>query len=289
MKSEELTVIFEPAARQKSKFFTTSLYHLHKKEQSFLHYHDVLELGICLSGNGRCMTDRGTVTYQAGNTQVIPPYLPHYDVSDSDDSHWMFMNIDIPRISSSHLSPDPAFFIELIQKSNAWGVFSAKVAPRIHALITDIASLMQAESNTKEAADDLLVAKLIALLIELSAEHAATCTPTENLKRNQSILPAMHCVSATLSKGKCPTPRQMADACFMSESYFRKIFTAVMGEPPKHYISRMQAQKAASLLMTTDSPASTIAITCGYEDHSTFYRSFSRIYGESPNEYRKKK
>ena len=289
MRSEELTIIFEPAARQKNKFFTTSLYHLHKKKQSFLHYHDVLELGVCLSGNGRCLTDSGAVPYQVGDTQVIPPYLPHYDVSDSEDSHWMFMNIDMPRISSSHLSPDPAFFIELLQKSNAWGIFSPTTAPRIHALISDIAKLMQAESNTREATDDLLTAKLITLLIELSAEHAATLAPTENLKRNQSILPAMHCVSATLSKGKCPTPRQMADACFMSESYFRKIFTAVMGEPPKHYISRMQAQKAASLLMTTDSPASTIAITCGYEDHSTFYRSFSRIYGESPNEYRKKK
>lgn len=285
----DLAVIFEKAAKHKDRFFSTSLYHLPRKKQSFLHYHDVLELGLCLSGKGKCLTDKGEFPYKAGDAQVVLPYQPHYDVAEDDDTLWIFINIDVPRISSPHLSPDPAFMIELVQKCSTYGIFSSQDHADIHGIITDIVSLMQAAPTRLEHTHDLLTAKLITLLIELSQGDIRADITVERARKQQSVLPAMHCVSAALSRGERPTPRQMADACFMSESYFRKIFFSVMSEPPKSYITRMQVQKAAGLLATTDMSLTTIAAECGFEDNSTLYRCFVRIYGTAPGKYRKKK
>jgi AraC-like DNA-binding protein len=60
-----------------------------------------------------------------------------------------------------------------------------------------------------------------------------------------------------------------------------------MGESPKSYVVRQQIQKAAGLLVTTKDPISNIAARCGFEDVSTFYRRFVKIYGVSPTEYRR--
>lgn len=286
MNSQNLTVIFEQAARQHAKFYTTSLHPLLPKEQTFLHYHDVLELGVCLEGAGELLTETERIPYTVGDVQLILPYQPHYNVSFEETTLWMFMNIDVPRISSPHLMPDPAYLMELTRRITAGGIFTAQSGGSAHGLITDIAALMRSDTDNENA--DLLTAKLITLLLDLSRNDTQENSAWDNAKKHQSVLPAMHVVSKALQHGQRPTPCQMADACFMSESYFRKIFSAVMGESPKNYITRMQTQKAARLLATTNITIAEIAALCGFAEHSTLYRCFMRLYGMPPGAYRDK-
>jgi len=286
MTKNELPVIFEEVSKNTNNFFTTSLYHLPRRSLSFLHYHDVLEIGVCLSGQGECITDSKKIPYSAGDVQFIPPYLPHYNKASDNNTLWMFVNIDVPRISSPHLTPDPAYFIELSQKISVGGIFSKDEHPRINRYITDIAALAQSDSTDREASLDLIAAKIAILLIELAEIDSKSSTDSSAVKKNRGVLPAMQYVSESLRKDQRPTPGGMADACYMSDSYFRKTFTSVMGESPKNYITRMQALKAARLLSETTSPIYEISSACGFEDNSTFYRSFMRIYGVSPSDYR---
>lgn len=288
MPERKIPIVFEKATKSKEHFFFTSLHHLPRREQTFLHYHDVLELGVCLSGSGECLLGSQRIPYKTGDTQVIPPYQPHYNVADTDDTLWMFINIDVPRISSSHFAPDPAFLIELVQKIHTYGVFSDTVYPKLHALVTELSLLLRTESVENALIQDLAATKLSALLIELSLGKLSVEDTAVDTKHTKRLLPALHCVADSLKSGLPPTPKEMADACFMSESHFRRIFTSTMGEAPKNYISRMQARQAASLLVTTSLPITQIASACGFEDNSTFYRCFTRAYGISPRDYRKK-
>ena len=179
-----------------------------------------------------------------------------------------------------------AYFIELSQKINVSGVFTKDDHPRINRYITDIAALAQSDSTDHEASLDLIAAKIAILLIELAEIDSKSSSDTSGIKKNRGVLPAMQYVSESLQRDQHPTPGGMAEACFMSDSYFRKTFTSVMGESPKNYITRMQALKAARLLSETTAPIYDIASACGFEDNSTFYRSFMRIYGVSPSDYR---
>jgi len=286
MSKNEIPVIYEEVTKNKNNFFTTSLYHLPQRKLSFLHYHDVVEIGVCLGGQGEYITTGEKRPYSAGDVQFIPPYSPHYDIATDNNTLWMFVNIDVPRISSPHLTPDPAYFIELSQKINVSGVFTKDDHPRINRYITDIAALAQSDSTDHEASLDLIAAKIAILLIELAEIDSKSSSDTSGIKKNRGVLPAMQYVSESLQRDQHPTPGGMAEACFMSDSYFRKTFTSVMGESPKNYITRMQALKAARLLSETTAPIYDIASACGFEDNSTFYRSFMRIYGVSPSDYR---
>ena len=73
----------------------------------------------------------------------------------------------------------------------------------------------------------------------------------------------------------------------MSVQTFRRRMMAAAGESPKSYISAIQMERAATLLVgSPDMPISKVANLCGFEETSSFGHTFKRIYGCSPTRYR---
>ena len=78
----------------------------------------------------------------------------------------------------------------------------------------------------------------------------------------------------------------MAEACFLSESHFRRLFTSVTGESPKAYWRRRRLETAAKLLCESEQTVTEISFLCCFTNHSTFYREFLKHYGCNPTKYR---
>ena len=73
----------------------------------------------------------------------------------------------------------------------------------------------------------------------------------------------------------------------MGVQTFRRRLLSVTGESPKAFISAIQMELAAKLL--TDSPdmsVTQIANRCGYDEVTSFGRTFRKTYGISPSQYR---
>ncbi len=80
----------------------------------------------------------------------------------------------------------------------------------------------------------------------------------------------------------------LADNCHLSESHFRKIFSACMGMGPIEYLNMVRIRAACDQLKRTDDFVTDIANKCGFSTFSTFIRNFKKITGVSPNEWRKR-
>ena len=52
------------------------------------------------------------------------------------------------------------------------------------------------------------------------------------------------------------------------------------------YVSSIRAKYAAEQLLSTDDSITNIALNSGFSSQSTFNRTFLKIYGMSPREYR---
>lgn len=286
MEERAVPVIFEKVTRKDGLFFRTSLCHL-LPNSDFLHYHDAMELGVCLSGSGRYLTVGGEVPFSSGDVQVILPSHPHYNISDENGSLWVFVDVDIPRIRSHHISPDPAYFSELIRNASASGIYTSSAHPDIVASVRSVVGLMRTECAGESPMLDLIVARLQTLLLELSMLDGNRPVAMALERKSELLLPAIHAATHAIEAGERMTPRDMASTCFLSDSYFRRIFSEVMGEPPKKYLLRLQTQRAAALLVTTKLSVGEIARRTGEEDFSTFYRRFVKAYGVSPEAYRR--
>jgi len=61
----------------------------------------------------------------------------------------------------------------------------------------------------------------------------------------------------------------------------------VLGVSPHQYLVRARLRNAARLLVETDAAVTSIAYESGFADLSNFMRSFRRVAGATPREFRK--
>ena len=79
----------------------------------------------------------------------------------------------------------------------------------------------------------------------------------------------------------------LADLTDHSPTYLSRMFKEVKGIGYNDYVIECRMEHAASLLHDTKQPLSDIAAQIGYASSSYFIRSFRKIFGMTPIEYRK--
>jgi AraC family transcriptional regulator len=81
----------------------------------------------------------------------------------------------------------------------------------------------------------------------------------------------------------------IARESFFSPYHFHRVFMAMTGESVGEYIRKRRVTEAARELTNTNKKIIDIAFDYQYQSHEAFIRSFRRIYGISPGDYRKNK
>lgn len=288
---ENLPVIYEDyPPREPGDFVCTSFFYLRTTSLEKLHFHSAMEIGRCITGSGYCCINNQLQPFSAGDIHIILPYQPHYNIaaSESTDCLWHFTSFELLKVTSENLKIDPQFIVSLINgKMTASGIFTPKGNPELVAVVNDI--INESLTPASEYRAELLSADIVRLLIRLSRLSSERKTPVNILSTGylEMILPSLSYVSNTIFRRGVPTVHGMAEACNMSESYFRKVFQELIGSAPKNYIDRALVSRAAQKLISTDLPISEIIETLGITEPSTFYRKFVRYYEMSPNDYRK--
>jgi AraC-like DNA-binding protein len=79
---------------------------------------------------------------------------------------------------------------------------------------------------------------------------------------------------------------EIADISGLSAPYFSTIFREEMGENLSNYLNRLRVEKAALMLITTNTAINKIAVTCGFNDQSWFSKIFKTTFGITPGKYR---
>ncbi|QLA06935.1 helix-turn-helix transcriptional regulator [Enterobacter ludwigii] len=73
-----------------------------------------------------------------------------------------------------------------------------------------------------------------------------------------------------------------------SEYYLQRSFRVCTGESIAHYVRRRKLKYAAEILTNSDLAIIDLAFNMGFDDVSTFYRSFRREFGVAPGKYRER-
>lgn len=82
------------------------------------------------------------------------------------------------------------------------------------------------------------------------------------------------------------TVAALADEVAMSRSALAARFTALVGEPVMHYVTRWRMHLALTLLKEEDTPLGDLASRLGYQSEAAFSRAFKRFIGVAPGAVR---
>lgn len=80
--------------------------------------------------------------------------------------------------------------------------------------------------------------------------------------------------------------RELASRLAISERTLHRRLTEATGESPKRFIDRVRIETARTLLESGEQSVKEISARVGYEDESSFRRSFKRLVGTTPAAYR---
>lgn len=79
----------------------------------------------------------------------------------------------------------------------------------------------------------------------------------------------------------------VAEAVEISPKYLSRVFKERTGVNLSEYISLVRITRAKELLLSTSKSVGEIGELVGFENRTTFFRTFKKLEGVSPNEYRK--
>jgi AraC family transcriptional regulator len=82
---------------------------------------------------------------------------------------------------------------------------------------------------------------------------------------------------------------ELARTAAMSPFHFHRVFRGMIGETPLALQRRLRLERAATTLVATETPVTTVAFAAGYETHESFTRAFRQVYTSAPSEFRRRR
>ena len=127
-----------------------------------------------------------------------------------------------------------------------------------------------------------------ALLLEVAAVGSDAAIPTTRAE-NPSVPARLTRLGAQYVHDNLDrplTPEEIARHLGVSRRHLTRLFSAHTGLPPMLYIERARLDRARSLLRAGRKSVKEVAALVGYHDVHHFTRSFTRVVGTSPAQYR---
>jgi len=80
---------------------------------------------------------------------------------------------------------------------------------------------------------------------------------------------------------------ELAAMTKLSKTYFSRVFKAAYKESPYSYVLRRRMELAKELITETNAALSEIALDCGMADQAHLCKTFRKVFGTTPNNWRR--
>jgi AraC-like DNA-binding protein len=243
--------------------------------QTKRHKHKYHSLLYIVSGQGECKTDNKIFNLSANNAIILKAGQAH-QLTDTPDKP---MTIFVIYFDQSAAGINDKLLLPLLKTEKKISV-PAYSTPRIRRLLRKMLHEQEGKPLLfRESMQQCLSTILLDLYrIQSAAEkNQITETPRKSEIKTKDVLEYIannlyeHHTLAGASRMAKISQRQFTTLC-------RKI----TGKSFNQYINQLRTARAAELLKNSNMSVAAIAFEVGYEDLSTFYRAFKRIYHSSP-------
>lgn len=253
---------------------------------TLMHFHNVLEIGLCYQGCGLFFIDGRVEPYSAGDVNVIFPDQVHVLQSDKiAPSQWDFIMLNPTTLLSEISIADLNLVSALYGNRNApSGIFRSGggdgVADGVKRIFQEIGSpAPYGQSMLKSMVWELMVA-LARLRPSLPGEGQGN--PKTGINR---IAPALNYIADHYFEEV--RIEDLTKACMMSPTNLRRLFASALGKSPSEYLYEVRIKMASLLLLNSSRSVLDIAMNVGYPTLSGFNRHFRKYMGVSPKSLRK--
>lgn len=252
------------------------------------HYHNCMEIGICMAGSGTLTlgVNSRAYSFSTGTIVIVPAGLHHSQQNRGEPStRWRYVVLDERRFVTEIPARCRAVVTRFLQDIRTRGMY-LDMGDTHDEILRMLYTMFDTHNRYASDAQGEIEALLLLILTRAAREPIrremnAVIDPLHM----KSIEPALLYVSEHYAQEI--RVQDMARACAMSESYFRKVFVKLMGLSPLEYVNRHRIHRAMHLLHITNDSVQHIALACGFPSLATFARNFIRYVGQNPSSWRR--
>ncbi len=247
---------------------------------SFLaHWHPELELIYVHSGAARLSVGDHEFTAHAGDLVIVDTGEFHYSDSFDFKNCLDFIVFD-PTIISPHCHSSN--FVRPLVTAEELAQYGM-TAQTEHLFAAVHAELDKKEPYYREIVSAMLreffyrLRRLHPCADNTSAAHSRRTDMLYDLRQLLTYIDEHYSEDISLSFA--------AQKMNFSESHFSRMFKKLVGLNFVHYLNAVRIEQAASLLRTTGTRVSDIALSCGFENVRSFNRTFKDYTGYTPTQF----
>lgn len=236
-------------------------------DKYFFHTHDVAELLYIVEANGSHIEEGKEYPLKSGDLIVVPPATYHkinlYDISDYERydicfDHTVLDNIDVNKIFND---------IKVINCTR-------------NGIIRDIFKKADYYANCFDAERFIEISNM--LIKEIFYNLSIYDGESEEVNFLSPVLSkAINFINKNLFDIKSVS--DVSDAVYITEGYLYEIFKNQLKISPKKYITSKRLHHARREICMGARPTD-IYLKYGFNDYTSFYRSFVNFFGHNPSE-----
>lgn len=258
---------------------------------------DFIDLYLCYCGMEQCAP-----LYSFGPA-IRPNYLLHYVL---DGKGYYYVNNEKYEVNKNEgflICPNVVTFYQA-DEENPWtylwiGIDGEKVETYLKAAGLNNDTLIfkyndgdllkeyileMLKHNTSSSSDSLKIEGLLYMFFSELAKQNKSDPIHKNDINNNYINKAIEFIQNNYHNSIKVT--DIANYICLNRSYLTSIFQSNLNMSPQKFLMKFRITKAAELLYNTDLPIANIAYSCGYSDPLAFSKTFKKIKGVSPKQYR---
>jgi AraC-like DNA-binding protein/quercetin dioxygenase-like cupin family protein len=283
-RQKTLPVIYE---RVNSDFVHYSNFVLTGSTIKALHYHDKVEIGLCLSGKGITQVNEKIYNFKQGDVQSIPSGVAHLSASaKGEQSRWIWVSFSPIEVLKKAGITDPESILSLCDKGKiVCGVFDKEDYPTLTKSIEYVVECVKRDIKDEQG----IAFAVGSYLIECSKITSKIKENSQYENSSSISVSALNdYISENLDDNFALSEKNLAKKLGISIASLNRLFLSQTGYPPKSFIIQSRMATAEWLLTTSNLPIIEVSLRVGYSDTSGFNRIFKRLFGITPYQYRKK-
>lgn len=254
-----------------------------------LHFHNLMEIGICRWGEGTIVLEQESIPYKEGTLTVIPRDCPHSTVNEQGEkSFWEYIYVNPAEFLQMQYGYGKREMKRFLHRIEQGAIVVQKEQMPLFAQELDclMHQIRLKEYGYRNCAKGLL----FTLLMEIVKFHSEKFIHMENQQTTDiEKVGKMELALAFVEEHYSEDIKvaDIAEAAFVSESFLRRIFAQNYSMSPAQYLNFVRIDAVCGLLRKKDLNINEVAQKVGMGNLSTFISNFKKIVGKTPKQWMK--
>lgn len=256
-----------------------------------IHTHDYYQFYYVLKGTLHHHLENKVATLVYGDVFILPPNIPHYISTETDDYEFYFFSFTPDFFNSvenqGFLFADILKTFKNLSADNLPAKLMLDANDRLFAEILLDRILFEFKSNLM-GAEEIIHENVATLLTLLSRNYYNEHVKELSISYQSNEQSVLHCINYVSTHCEQDINLEnVSKLATMSKSHFCKLFKSITKTTFNNFLIEKRIEKATVLLSNTNLKILNVSQNCGFKDFSSFSRNFKKIIGVSPLNYRK--